>query len=157
MIQRGVGKDSKMGTNPFAAQAVAGLTPQVGGDYVDVDFTYVYDVDIAPATILANQIKGIQNDSDFVWRAIHYCQPDPTKLGAFRMKFSDAQGFYHSDGMILQQNFSNNPAEPTPIMPEIIFPRGGQIGIDIQNLDPALNSQVQICFRGVKRFRVAQQ
>jgi hypothetical protein len=142
-----------MGTNPFAPQVVAGLNPPAGGDYVDVDFTYVYDVDIPPATTLPNQVKGLQNDADFALRAIHYTQPDPTKLGTFRIRISDSQGFYHSDGLLFQFSLSNNPAEPTPVMPEILFPRGSEIGIDIQNVDPALNSQVQICFRGVKRFR----
>jgi hypothetical protein len=144
--------------NPFAPQAVNGINPTGDADYVDVDFTYVYDT-VPPLALLEvrrDQTVPLNNDADFVLRAIHWTQPDVAMLGIFRVRFSDSQGYYLSNALILEGNISNQPYAPTPVMPEIVFPRGGAIGLDIQNTDPANPSLVQICFRGVKRYRITK-
>jgi hypothetical protein len=142
--------------NPFAPQALNGVNALPDGDYVDVDFTYVYDVALLAGEVRRDQTVPLNNDADFVWRAVHFTKPDPVAVGIFRVRFSDSQGYYHSNALILEGNYSAQPQSPTPIMPELVFPRGGAIGLDIQNTDLAVACTVQICFRGVKRYRVAK-
>jgi hypothetical protein len=44
---------------------------------------------------------------------------------------------------------------PWPVSPGILFPGGGRIGIDINDLSAAPNT-IQLTFRGVKRYRLPQ-
>lgn len=144
--------------NPFAPQAMNGINqPDDGGRYVDVDFSCVYETtpQLAALEIRRDQTVPIQNDADFILRAVNWTQPVLAASGVFRLRLSDSQGYYLSQSLIYQGNYSNLPDMPTPIMPEIIFPRGGQIGLDIENIDGVNPSLVQIVFRGVKRYRIA--
>jgi hypothetical protein len=146
-------------TNPMAVQAVNGLNQSGGSGHdatVDVDFTVTLDLALTAGQALSGQTRSLPRDADFIWRAWHYTQPDPANTGIFRVRTSDAQGYFHSDGMILSGNISSNPAEPTVKSPEVIFPAGGALGYDITNTDPNQGCTVQICLRGVKRYKLAQ-
>ena len=144
--------------NPFAPQAMNGVNQVPDGDYVDVDFTYVFDTTptLGFLELRRDLTVPLHNDADFVLRAIQYVQPDITQLVIFRLRLSDSQGYYLSNSLVYQGNISNDPSRPTPIMPEIVFPRGGAIGLDIENTSPATTCLVQILFRGVKRYRVVR-
>jgi hypothetical protein len=143
-----------MTQSPYAPPPVAGLNNASPAGFTDVDFTYVYDVTMpaAPAagSTLRDQQQPIDQDSDFALRGISYVGVIP---GAFNVRFQDAQGFYLSSGMVSNGNLSANAASPTPVFPELILPAGSRIGIDIDNVAGA-PIQVQIAFRGVKRYRV---
>jgi hypothetical protein len=136
--------------NPFAPAAYNGVVQRQEEPYLDVDFTYVYDVVLALNQLLVDQVVPIMNDSDFVWRALILS----ASTGAFRIRFSDAQGYYFSNGYLLSGNFLVGLIPvPWVINPEAQFPAGGRIGVDIQDLTGAQNT-IQLLFRGVKRYRL---
>lgn len=137
--------------NPFAPPAYNGLNDASPERFVDVDFEYIYDVVLTASQILRDQTVSIVNDADFAWRAVNV----NFHTGAFSVRFADSQGYYLSSGMILDANLQGDPSSPYPIFPEIVIPAGGRIGIDIADLSAAPNT-IQIGFRGVKRFRIAQ-
>jgi hypothetical protein len=136
--------------NPYAPAAYNGVSGGYPAGYVDVDFTYVYDVTLLASQQLRDQALPVMNDADFEWRALVLA----VATGAFSIRFSDAQGYYLSNGFILSANFLAGGAPvPWPIMPGVLFPSGGRIGIDINELSVAGNT-IQLLFRGVKRYRL---
>jgi hypothetical protein len=143
-----------MTQSPYAPPPVAGLNNAAPAGFADVDFTYVFDITMTASQALRDQRQPIDQDADFALRGISYVS---IVAGAFNIRFQDSQGFYLSSGMLSNGNLSNNAASPTPVFPELIFPAGSNIGIDIDNvLAPAGPIQVQIAFRGVKRYRLKQ-
>jgi len=136
--------------NPFAPPMDNGLNNASPLNYVDVDFTYPYDVVLTANQFLRDQTISTTNDADFAWRALVIA----TMTGAFNVRFADSQGYYLSNGMIASANLIGDAASPYPIFPEIIIPAGGRIGIDIQDTSGAGNTIELLC-RGVKRYRIA--
>ena len=136
--------------NPFAPPAYNGLIGGYPSGYVDVDFTYVYDVVLTNAQALRDQSVPIMSDADFEWRALIQA----AATGVYAIRFSDSQGYYLSNGFLLNNNFliATVPI-PFPVSPGVLFPQGGRIGIDITNLT-AVNNTIQLLFRGVKRYRL---
>jgi len=142
--------------NPFAPQAAAGMNVMASGTYQDAAFDYVFNT--TPPLVAGEFRPGIQKalhaDADFVLRAIHYAQPNMPGV-PFSFRWFDWQNIYHSDDLISNLNWSADPYDPALILPEVIFPRGSFIGLDLRNDDPANPNDIQIVFRGVKRFRIA--
>ena len=139
-------------SNPFAPPCYNGLNPCTPEGYVDVDFTYVYDVVLTALQNLPNQILATTNDADFCWRATFIA----VNTGAFAVRFYDSQGYAISNGYIFNGNIQGDASAPYPMFPEIIIPAGGKIGIDIVDASGAGNT-IEIIFRGVKRYRVVAQ
>jgi hypothetical protein len=136
--------------NPLAPPAYNGLSGDYPNGYVDVDFTYVYNIALTANQFLRDQVLALSTDADFVWRALI----SSSSTGVYAVRFSDSQGYYLSNGMIPNANFLYGTVPiPYPIFPEIVLPAGGRIGIDIQDLSAAPNA-VEITFRGVKRYRL---
>lgn len=139
-----------MDTNVFAGPAANGLSGGAPPGYVDIDFTYPYDVVLTALQVLSDQNVSIHNDSDFVWRAIVLA----TFTGTFKIRFSDSQGYYLSQNYVNSANFLvGGQATHYPIFPEIVFPAGGKVGIDITDLSNATNT-IQLLLRGCKRYKV---
>lgn len=136
--------------NPFASPADNGLNNASPLDYVDVDFTYPYDVTLTANQFLRDQTISTTNDADFAWRAVVIA----FSTGAFNVRFADSQGYYLSNGMIVSANLQGDAASPYPVFPEILIPAGGRIGIDIQDTSNNTNVIELLC-RGVKRYRTA--
>jgi len=141
--------------NPFAPQASAGMNVMASGSYQDVAFDYVFNTTpvLSPNEFRPGVQKALHADADFVLRAIHYAQPTTPGL-AFSFRWFDWQNIYHSDDLISNLNWSADPYDPTPILPEVIFPRGSFIGLDLQE-NSGSDNDIQIVFHGVKRFRIA--
>jgi hypothetical protein len=138
--------------NPFATQTLNGLNNTSPSGYIDVDFTYVYDVTLDADQFLQNQQVAIMTDSDFEWRA----WMTGFATGQFAVRFTDSQGYQLSNSLLLNNSFSNGIASsPSPVVPGLIFPAGGRIGIDIQDLSGDTNV-IELWFRGVKRFRLSK-
>lgn len=133
--------------NPFAAAVLNGVNPTAPGGFVDVDYTYVYDVTLTALQLARDQQVPIHTDADFLWRGILQ-----SSTGVYAVRFGDSQGYYLSSSLVANVNLSNDPTRPTPIFPELFFPAGGRILVDIQDMSSAPNT-VQVCFRGVKRYR----
>ena len=139
-----------MSLNPYATPVLNGLVPEFPQGYIDVDFAYVYDVNLLASQVLRDQSVPIHTDSDFVLRAIVLSQA----TGAFSIRFNDSQGYYLSSGFLLSANFlSGTVPYPWPVFPEMLFPAGARIGIEIAELTGNPNV-VQMLFRGAKRYRL---
>jgi hypothetical protein len=136
--------------NPFAPPSYQGLNDASPQGYVDVDFTYVYDVTLTALQALHDQSVSTTNDADFAWRALVIA----VNTGSFLVRFADSQGYYLSNGLIASANLIGDASSPYVVFPEILIPAGGRIGIDITDTSNAGNT-VEILFRGVKRYRVA--
>lgn len=113
--------------------------------YRDVAFDYVYSVTLDANGSIQDQL-GIQNDSDFAWRAVVQ-----NSTGIYSVQFSDSDWFNLSSAPILSTNIQGDPSSPWPVMPEIIIPAGGRIGINLLDLSGAENT-INFLFRGAKRY-----
>ena len=139
-----------MSLNAHATPALAGLVPEFPMGYVDVAFDYVYDVNLLANQVVRDGAVPIHTDADFVLRAIVLSQA----TGAFSIRFNDSQGYYLSSGFLMSANFlSGTVPYPYPVFPEMLFPAGSRIGVEINDLSGAPNT-VQILLRGAKRFRL---
>ena len=136
--------------NPFGSPVDNGLNNASPLNYVDVDFTYPYDVTLTANQFLRDQTISTTHDADFAWRALVIA----FSTGAFNVRFADSQGYYLSNGTIVSANLQGDAASPYPVFPEILIPAGGRIGIDIQDTSGNTNVIELLC-RGVKRYRVA--
>jgi len=77
-----------------------------------------------------------------------------SSTSVFAVRFGDAQSYYTSNARINSTNLVGDASSPFPIFPELIFPAGGKVSIDLQDLSAAENT-IQIMFRGVKRYQVS--
>lgn len=136
------------GLNPFAPPVYNGLNDASPEEFLDIDFTYPYDVVLTLNQLLNNQAVSTTNDADFVARAIVIA----SNTGSFNVRFYDSQGNALSNGFIASANLIGDAASPFPIFPELLIPAGGKIGIDIQDTSGGTNT-IEILFRGVKRYR----
>lgn len=143
---------SLIAPNPHATPVLNGLVPEFPMGYIDVSFDYVYDVSLTALQQLRDQSIPIHTDSDFVLRAIILSQA----TGAFSIRFNDSQGYYLSAGFMLSANFlSGTVPYPYPIFPELLFPAGSRIGIEINELaNGQVPNVIQMVFRGAKRYRL---
>jgi hypothetical protein len=137
-------------SNPFAPPCYNGLNPCAPEGYIDVDFSYVFDVTLTALQVLLNQVTPTTNDADFVWRAMIIA----FSTGAFNVRFYDSQGYALSNGLVTSANIVGDASSPYPLWPELIIPAGGKIGIDLQDISGNTNV-IEIVFRGVKRYRIA--
>lgn len=138
--------------NPFATPVLAGVNAesQFPEGYIDVDFTYVYDVVLTALQSLRDQAVPIHVDSDFAFRAMIVAQ----NTGPFSIRRSDAQGYYLESGFLLSGNFLSGAVPyPFPTFPELLLPAGSRLGIEINDLSNAQNT-IQILFRGAKRYHL---
>jgi len=135
--------------NPFAPMAANGLTNNQPRGFTDISFDYVYTVTLDASQSLQGEQQAISTDSDFLWRALVF-----RSAGLFSVRVSDSQAFFLSNTEIWSTNLSNDGSSPYVVFPEVPFPAGSRIGIDITDRSVAEN-EIQLVFRGVKRFVVA--
>jgi hypothetical protein len=136
--------------NPLAPPAYGGVNDGSPPGFIDVEFSYVYDVVLAASELLTGQAVSLHRDADFAWRG--YINVVAT--GTYRIQFKDSQGYNLSNDMLESANIAGTPSNPFPVFPEVLYPAGGAIGIDIEDTSVAQNT-IQIVFRGVKRYRLA--
>lgn len=134
--------------NPLAPPAVQGIDPSNEPGFIDRPFNYAYNVVLTADQVLFNEVVSIFTEADFAWRGIMF-----TSTGLFAVRFQDGQGYYLSAGMIYSTNLPNTAGDPFPQFPEILYPAGGRIQLDIQDLSDAQNT-IQILFIGANRYRV---
>ncbi len=139
-----------LNVNPFASAAYNGLPNGAPPNWQDVGFDYVYDIVLTANQTLLNQTVPIQPDADFLWRATSI----GIATGAFSIKYYDSQGYALSNAPRINNSFNVGLiSTPAPRFPELIFPAGSRIGIDITDLSGAGNT-IQIVFLGPKRYRL---
>jgi hypothetical protein len=135
--------------NPQAPLVINGLNDGSPQGFQDQSFDYTYDVVLTGNQFLRDQVVSIFTEADFAWRALI----PATFTGVFSVRFTDGQGYYLSSGLIHVNNLTGTPADPWIVFPETVYPAGGRIGIDIQDLSGAGNT-IQLLFRGVNRYRL---
>lgn len=140
--------------NPIAPPSVQGISQppmnQVG--FVDVGYAYPFDVTITNANqLLTNQATAILANADFVFRALLF-----TSTGSFSVRIYDGDQYALSTGLIMSQNLTSTPGDPFPWFPEIWYPAGGKILIDIQDTSGAGGNQIELLFIGANRYALGQ-
>ncbi len=134
--------------NPFASMVTNGQVVHPPRGYTDLPFTYVFTIALTASQVVNGAQQAIDTDSDFMWRALVF-----SSTGIFRVRFSDSQAFFLSNLQIDSLNLSNDGSSPYVIFPEMPFPAGSRIGIDITDTSANPNT-VQIGFIGCKRYRL---
>lgn len=99
--------------NPFAPPTDNGLNNTSPLNYVDVDFTYPYDVILTALQFLRDQAISTTNDADFCWRAVVIA----SSTGSFNVRFADSQGYFLSNGMIVSAKHHRRRGKPLPDLP----------------------------------------
>lgn len=111
--------------------------------FEDVNFDYAGSFPLTALQALPNQVINIDTDADFVWRALILLS---TNQG-FTIQFATSQDFYLSNSPILASNVVQSM-----IAPEITFPAGGAIRLDLVDISGAGQALMTIICRGVKRY-----
>jgi len=138
--------------NPIAPPAPQGIAgDSLGIGYIEVPFNYTYNISLTASQLLQGQVVSIFTEADFVWRGLVF-----QSTGLFAVQFQDGQGYYLSSGLMYSTNLPNSPGDPFPMFPEVFYPAGGRIYLNIQDLSVATNTG-QILFVGANRYQVAQQ
>lgn len=136
--------------NPQSAPAYNGLSGDQSPQAVfeDVSFDYIHDIVIGAN--LQNQFeKTIAADADFAWRAIVVV----SSTDAFSVQFSDSQWYYLQSGLVSSALFSSDPANPSPVWPELLIPASGRIAVNLRD-DSGAENTIQLAYKGVKRYRL---
>jgi hypothetical protein len=126
-------------------------TPQ---GYVDKPFVVTYQVQLNLAQQLQNQVIALDNDADFCLRNM-YCVLF-TPFTSFTFNFAGPQDYYYQTNQIPSFGLSQNSGQPFPVLPEVWYPAGGQIKINITNTNTGFGgpNTYALFFVGVKRFKV---
>lgn len=135
--------------NAIAPVGVQGLNDASPDGFVDVSFSYTYNVVLTASQVLQGQTVSIFSEAAFCFRGLLF-----TSTGLFAVRFQDGEGYYLQNGMVYSTNYPNNPGDPFPWMPEVVYPASGRIWIDIQDLSGAQNT-VQILFVGANRYKLS--
>ena len=70
-------------------------------------------------------------------------------------RFQDGQQYYLSNDLIQSANLPNTAGDPFPFFPEVFYPAGGKIVLDIEDTSDAPNTG-QILFIGANRYKISK-
>lgn len=141
--------------NPWAPPYLNGFNNLSPENCQEEDGAYVWPVTgqfqtMSPGQILLGQSLVLEQEDEFVWRALQWSLSGETQPG-FLYRVQDDQGNWISDGLILCYATPGSPANPFPQFPHVVYKRGQQIKFDVQNASSE-EQGVQIVFRGGKRY-----
>lgn len=134
--------------NPIAPPAVQGIDNSSPEGFVDVPFNYIYNNTLTALQVLNNEVVSIFTEADFAWRGLIF-----SATGLFSVQFQDGQGYFLSAGQMFSSNMPNTPGDPWPVFPEVLYPAGGRIFLNITDLSGNPNT-IQLLFVGVNRYRI---
>lgn len=134
--------------NPLAPPSMQGIASNLIPDYMEMDFSYPFTFSLTASQVQLGQVVSIIIEADFLLRGIIF-----TSDGTFKMRLQDGQQYYLSPDFIYSVNMPNTAGDPFPIWPEVFYPAGGRITIDIADLSVATNTG-QILFRGSSRYKL---
>lgn len=135
--------------NPIAPPAIQGFDYSSPEGFVDVPFNYVYNNTLTGLQVLNNETVPIFTEADFAWRGLIF-----SATGLFSIQFQDGQGYYLSAGQMFSSNMPNTPGDPWVVFPEVLYPAGGRIFMNITELSGASNT-LQLLFVGVNRYSIS--
>jgi hypothetical protein len=134
-------------------------TPQ---GFLDKPFVVSYMTTLAQFEALTDQAVALDNDADFILRSIYLALNvglNFSSLTAFTFNFAGPEDYYYQTSQIPSFVFSQNSGQPFPILPEVHYPAGGQIKLNITDITYRVTgtpTTYGIFFVGVKRFRIQQ-
>lgn len=134
--------------NPVAPPAANGVMNASPYNCLDQSFNYVYPINLTALQQLNNQSVSILTEPDFLWRGLLF-----VSTGSFSVRFQDGQQYYLSNDLIMSANLLGTAGDPFPIFPEVFYPAGGKIVLDIVDTSDAGNTG-QIIFVGAHRYKV---
>lgn len=135
--------------NPISPAPVQGISDASPKGFFDTPFSYIYEISLTANQLLTGEVISIFTEADFAWRAITF-----RSTGSFSIQFQDGQGYYLSSGLVRSENMPNTAGEPWPVFPEVPYPAGGRIYLNILDLSGDDNVG-QIQFMGVNRYRIS--
>jgi len=130
--------------SPVAAQGVP--IPEDG--YMDVAYSYPFNFSLTANQLSLGNPVSIQTDADFAFRGLIFVSD-----GVFQVRLYDGQQYQLSAGFISSLCLPNTAGDPFPFVPEVFYPAGSRITIDIQDLSGDANTG-QLLFVGVNRYRL---
>ena len=136
-------------TNPMAPVVYNGVNDAAPAGYQDQSFDYVFNVQLTGSQNLPDQIVPVYTYADFILRALIIT----VQTGLFSVRFYDGQGYALSNTLIDSFNLVGTPSDPFIFFPEIYYPAGGRIGIDILEGSGSSNN-IQLVFRGCNRYKL---
>lgn len=113
------------------------------GLHFDTPFMYVHNATLSGNQALIGQLQGIFSEANFILREVSF-----TSTGLFAYRIQDGQGYYLSSG------FLHSESGALLLTPEVKYPAGGRLWIDLEDLSGGVNC-VQLIFKGVNRYRVS--
>jgi hypothetical protein len=134
--------------NAIAPVGVQGVNDASPDRYLDWGFAYPYNKVLTANQVVIGDTVAIFSEADFCLRALVF-----QSTGLFGLRFQDGQGYYLQSGFVYSTNYPNNPGDPFPWLPQVIYPASGRIWIDIQDLSGNPNT-IQILFVGANRSKV---
>lgn len=134
--------------NAIAPAGVQGVNDASPTGYLDASFSYPYNKVLTANQVALGETVSIFSEADFCFRALVF-----QSTGLFALRLQDGQGYYMQSGMVFSTNYPNNPGDPFPWLPEVVYPASGRIWIDIQDLSGSGNT-IQILFVGANRYKV---
>lgn len=137
--------------NPLAPLVYNGINDAAPQGTQDQSFDYVYDVTLTGNQSLPDQLVPIYTYADFVCRGLIIT----VQTGQFSVRFTDGQGYYLSNVLINAYNLVGTPSDPFIFFPEVLYPAGGKIGIDLLEQSGSSNT-IQLVFRGANRYRLTK-
>ena len=135
--------------NPVAPPAANGVMNASPYNCLDQSFNYVYPINLTALQQLNNQSVSILTEPDFLWRGLLF-----VSTGSFSVRFQDGQQYYLSNDLIFSTNLLGTAGDPFPIFPEVFYPAGGKIVLDIVDTSNSGNTG-QIIFIGAHRYKVS--
>jgi hypothetical protein len=135
--------------NPVAPPAIQGIPDYASAPsgFYDRPFNYTFDITLAANQLVNGSVVSIFTEADFCWRGMVF-----SSTGLFSVQFQDGQGYYLSNNLMLSSNMPNTAGDPWPVFPEVVYPAGGRIYLNIGDSSGAENT-IQILFLGVNRYR----
>ena len=135
--------------NAIAPPSFQGMDPAGPTGFVDVSFGYIYTINLTSLQALQGQVVSIFTEADFVWRGLVF-----TSTGTFSVQFQDGQGYYLSSDLVFSTNMPNTAGDPFPQFPEILYPAGGRIYLNITDTSGSSNTG-QLLFMGANRYALS--
>jgi hypothetical protein len=134
--------------NTISPVAVQGVMPtQVPEGYLDVAYAYPFSFNLTANQLSLANVVSVQTDADFLFRGLLFVSD-----GAFQVRFYDGQQYALSTALIQSGCLPNTAGDPFPFVPEVWYPAGGRITIDIQDLSGSGNTG-QLLFMGANRYK----
>lgn len=134
--------------NALSPAAINGVNDASPDGFLDVSFDYVYNKTLTSNQVLIGEKVSIFSEAAFCFRGLVFAS-----TGLFGIRFQDGEGYYLQSGFVYSTNYPNNPGDPFPWYPEVVYPPSGQIWIDIEDLSGSSNT-VQLVFVGANRYKV---